>query len=224
MALVESTAKRSDLRLRPEVTARLKAFGEGIGEKTSTKAVERLLDSVGVASVSNSEEMPILTLDNAMLKIGPIEVVGRSGLGKSFSLRALLFEAYYRRGIPVILVDVADEHAELVKRRTVRALRNYSRKQIYRFVPEREPDRREFTLGLFFSDLLALANKHKLTEFIVAIDEGSELINIKALRDFLIESRKFLRKVIIVSADEDLYSKICVPMRPLPFERKRVEI
>ncbi len=118
--------------------------------------------------------------------------------------------------IDIIVIDVANEHIEIAKKiSAISASTRRFRKGIFRIVPSQDPRFRQLELSRLFEHLLILASKAKMHNFAVLIDEGNELVDIKELKDFLIESRKYLRKVVIVSADPTPYEKICKPMRAL---------
>lgn len=207
------------MRISPELDRRLRAFSEAIDEPTKTKTVERLLNSVGSKITAIQLESPIATYENVIAEGAPVVIFGRPNSGKSYALRKLASD-FSDQGISIILLDTANEHQELGKKVSANsALARRFRKGIFRIVPETDPRSRQLSISRLFEHLLFLAAKGRLRDFAVFIDEGNELVEIKELRDFLIESRKFLNKAVIVSADPTPYEKICKPMRPIPRER-----
>ena len=123
-----------------------------------------------------------------------------------------------------IILDVAGEHSvsedpkDPFKRKikaSVAANKRF-RKGLYRIVVDKDPKYRELSVERLFENLNVLAFKRKLQDFFIAIDEGNEFSEIKALRDFLTESRKFTKKCVVVSADPKAYDSICALMRPCP--------
>lgn len=206
---------RKDIKIPVKTNSRLEALMFGLGIKTKSRAVERLLDEF---AKENPEilEAKIATLSNVLDESAPVCIFGKPGSGKSWTLRKLVLEASEQK-ISVILVDIANEYLDVGRKMTTgSSISRRFRQGIYRIVAEKEPRTRQFSIQRLFEHLTDLAFRGKLKDFFVAIDEGNELKEIKEVYDFLIESRKFLRKAVIVSADPRPFASICVAMRPYP--------
>ena len=49
----------------------------------------------------------------------------------------------------------------------------------------------------------------------IAVDEANQFGDLGQVRSFVIESMKFTRKVVLVSADKNLFEGLCRMMLPL---------
>lgn len=206
---------RKDIKVSPELNEKIEALMFALGIKTKTQALERLLGDF-TKSNPQSEESKIASFSNVMNELAPVCVYGLPGDGKSWTLKKLVAETV-QSGISVIIIDVANEHGDILDARKVSATSAISRRfkqGIYRIVPDKDPRQREFSIQRIFEHLNTLAFKRKLLNFSVFIDEGNELKEIKEVQDFLIESRKFVKKAVIVSADPEPYNSVCKSMRP----------
>jgi hypothetical protein len=224
--VVQESQKRTDLRrdvrLSPEAFTRLEFLMHALGTKTKSKTFEKVLDEF---ARKNPEvlENKIATFENVMSEPAPVCVHGLPGSGKSFTLRRLVLQAF-QSGMSCILVDVAGEHMDPSNpddplRRKIKASSAANKrfgKGLYRIVVDKDPKYRDLSIERLFENLNVLAFKGKLRDFFIGIDEGNEFSQIKAVRDFIIESRKFVQKCVVVSADPAPYAPICVLMHPRP--------
>lgn len=213
---------RRDIKVSREMNERLESLMLGLGIRTKTEALKRLLSDFGKNNPGLTETR-IASFENIMREAAPVCIFGLPGSGKSTTLRSLVLEAH-QSGMNCILVDIANEHSNpsnpmdpfKKKIKASSAANKRFGKGLYRIVVDKDPKYRDLSIERLFENLNVLAFKGKLQDFFIAIDEGNEFSGIKALRDFVIESRKFTKKVVIVSADPEPYSKICVVMRPRP--------
>jgi mRNA-degrading endonuclease RelE of RelBE toxin-antitoxin system len=218
--LVLTTTKQRSIKIRSEEYERLQAFKVALGEATMSKAFARGLNAMGVSQSSIEGKSPVATSENVDREGAPVVIFGRPNSGKSYTLRNLA-RAYNQQGTGTIVIDLANEHQDLGKKISANAaLTRRFKRGNFRIVPETDPRLRLLSITRIFERLLMLAEKGRLRDFAVLIDEGNELTEIKELKDFLIESRKFIKKAVIVSADPTSYEKICVPMKPIPFEKE----
>lgn len=212
---VEDSRSRKDIKIPEELNDRIESLSSALGIKTKSKTVEFLLDDLAKKNPTLVDSK-VATFSNVMNEEAPVVIYGLPGSGKSFTLRRLVLEAT-QSGMSSIVIDIANEHLDLGRKiSAASAVTRRFKQGIYRIVPEKDPRTRQFSIQRVFDHLTTLAFRGRLREFFVAIDEGYEIKEIKELYNFLIESRKFVRKAIVVSADPEPYSKICVSMRPYP--------
>ncbi|MCL5068571.1 MAG: ATP-binding protein [Thaumarchaeota archaeon] len=170
---------------------------------------------------------PIANFANVTSELAPVCIFGKPGTGKSWTLKQIIHDAK-QAGMSVILIDIPNKDFEDIEARKITATAAISRRfksgRIYRIVLDKDPRSRQFSIQRVFEHLDTLAFKGMLKDFVIAIDEGNELKEIKEVYDFLIESRKFVTKAIIVSADAQPYEKICVLMKPVPFEKVEAKV
>jgi Cdc6-like AAA superfamily ATPase len=211
---------RKDIKVSPEMNQRLESLMFALGIKTKSKALEKLLDEFGKEN-SDLIQSKVATLDNVLSELAPICIYGKPGAGKSFTLRKLVSEAATQQ-MSVILIDVGNEHSEISPRKisATSAIARRFGQGIYRIVPDRDPRQRQFSIQRLFEHLNMLAFRGRLKQFFIAIDEGNELKEVKEVYDFLIESRKYVRKAVIISADPAPFDAICVLMLPYPKVKK----
>jgi hypothetical protein len=215
--LEQKSELRKTVKLSPEQNDRLESLMLGLGIKTRTKAFELLMDEF---ARKNPEvfENKVATFENVLSDPAPVCLYGKPGSGKSTTMKQLVIEAS-KAGMGVIIIDVANEYGDLTDVRKVSATAAATRRfkhGKFRIVPDKDPRQRQFSIQRVFERLNQLAFKKKLENFFIGIDEGNELQGIKEMYDFLIESRKFVRKAVIISADPAPYSQICTLMRPRP--------
>jgi hypothetical protein len=217
MVTLQKKEFRKTIKISPEENSRLESLMLGLGIKTRTKAFQMLFDQFGKYHPQVFENK-IATFENILSDPAPVCLYGKPGSGKSWTLKKLVSEAC-QAGMSVIIIDVANEYGDLTDVRKVSATAAATRRfknGKFRIVPDKDPRQRQFSIQRVFERLNQLAFKKKLENFFIAIDEGNELQGIKEMYDFLIESRKFVRKAVIISADPAPYSQICTLMRPRP--------
>ena len=157
----------------------------------------------------------------------PICLIGPSGSGKSLTLKRFL------PGItgPIFLVDLANEHA---------GLKNIGVGDFFevkwakaspdtrlKFVPSANLDVSKGELRTIFSHLNMLkldghtADKFPsgiLSNWVVIVEEAHRVVRDPAFQNFLAEGRKFVRKIIVLASNPQLYGSICTLLKPPSLE------
>jgi hypothetical protein len=157
----------------------------------------------------------------------PVCLSGPSGSGKSLFLKLVLPSTPG----PLFLVDLADEHKSL-KRVSVgdffeiKWAREDPGRRL-KFVPSGNLDVSKGELRTIFSHLNMLKlDQHSpdrfpsgvLANWTVIIEEAHRIAREPAFQNFLAESRKFTKKILVVASDPLLYGSICRLVRPPPLQ------
>jgi hypothetical protein len=142
----------------------------------------------------------------------PVVLTEQSGAGKTTTMKELLTNWKGN----VFLMDVRDEYRELSQIDLGRffSLRWEGENQRARFVPSpnREASRGEGTA--IFAHLIFVMGSGALKDWTVIIEEGHRFEGDANLRGLLIEARKFVRKVIVITTDWRVYGDIAKVFKP----------
>lgn len=202
---------RAHLELPKPIALRLDSLKEEFHLGGRPAVISKLVD----AYKEQSAGLPIATFENIMSEPAPICITGLPGSGKSYALHDFL-KTCDGKGFNIFFVDTVNETKLGSNVSVLKALAFNPRPGFFRFVPEEDPRTRRFTMRRLFERLGMLEIKGQLRNFVVAIDEGNQFADLPQVRDFVIESRKFTRKVVVISADSTQYEGLCKMMRPLP--------
>lgn len=165
----------------------------------------------------------------------PVCLSGPSGSGKSLFLKSVL----PNMSGPLFLVDLADEHRGLKKVGVgeffeIKWARSDDQTRL-KFVPSANLDVSKGELRTIFSHLnMVKMEGHRperfpsgvLANWTIILEEAHRLANESTFRNFLSESRKFTRKILVVASDPSLYGSICRLVKPPPLEellRSKIE-
>lgn len=158
----------------------------------------------------------------------PICLTGPSGSGKSCFVKSKLLPSVTG---PVFLVDLASEYHQL-RRVDLSSFFQVRWQQAdettrIRLTPNSNPAIAQAELRMVFDRLATVkTTEHSpekfpsgaLSRWTLIIEEGHRLARETSFTDFLQESRKFLRKLVIISSDPSLYGHICRTLKPPPLE------
>jgi hypothetical protein len=202
----------SNTRLSNFEKLEIEQLRERLGHRTSTETIRWLLKKNKEAETA---PIPPLTLELlAEPKGTPLVLCGRPGAGKSFTLKALL--PLVDR---IILFDLADEHAEIQKKMSLEALLSYkwSRNGQLKFCPSHSHE-----LGtLEVRTLVEFFNRTKYDgryrDWTVCIEEAHRLYKQPSAISLVLEGRKYFKRILVVSADPNLFPA-CLPVRPPPLD------
>jgi hypothetical protein len=187
-------------------------------EPSKAAVVRRLLRDMK----ERQKVLPIADFDNIMNTEPdvrtPVIICGLSGSGKSYSLAKFLQECLTKE-VPFFLIDVAAEHGWVPRTLT------YSSAIGFKFTGEggcrvtldlHQNMRRLQVQSLVETTLSGALLEGKLRKYVIAIEESHEFTDLKPVVDFVTESRKYVRKVVVCSSNEELWHHVGVAMRPVP--------
>ncbi|MCL4340293.1 MAG: hypothetical protein JRN32_01400 [Nitrososphaerota archaeon] len=86
-----------------------------------------------------------------------------------------------------------------------------------RFVPNPNVQISQAEAATIFSHLNFVKNSGALKNWVIVIEEGHRFKDDTNLRALLIEARKFVRKLLIVTTDWRIYQGITMVLKPAPF-------
>lgn len=88
-----------------------------------------------------------------------------------------------------------------------------------RFVPNSNVEISKAEAATLFSNLNFIKNSGALQNWIIVVEEGHRFKDDANLRALLIEARKFVRKLIIITTDWRTYEGITLILKPAPFNQ-----
>ena len=160
----------------------------------------------------------------------PVIITGESGSGKSTTVKDLLstfakskemFGKVYSPG-NVLIIDTANEY-DMEGCRKIDLGRFFALKwekegTVVRFVPNPNVEISRAEAATIFSHLNFIKNSGSLKNWCIVIEEAHRFKDDTNLRALLIEARKFVRKLIIVTTDWRVYADIAQVFKPMPWE------
>jgi urocanate hydratase len=211
--------KRSHMMLNFRRTEAIDTIRSETGLGTRPKVIDRLLEEHETLK-KKASGLPVATYETIMNDpLGtPVVITGIPGLGKTFTMMAALQEAD-RKGIPFFLIDTVCEHGWV--KRTLDFMGASSRKWLkegygpVRFTPIQEGGESIYEVRKVIEMLQHVQNSGDLQGHIFAVEEAHRFRGIKAFNDFVIEGRKWTKKIIICSTIAE-YFPMCRPLSPLP--------
>ena len=211
--------KRCPVWLNPELTHTIDNIAREYGVKWRTRVIRRLIEEHETLKKTASG-LPVATYGAIMDDpIGPpVVICGLPGAGKTFTMRAALEEAI-RRGIPFFLIDTVCEHGWVRKNLnyTMASSLPFLREHFgpCRFTPIQEGGESLYEVRKVIEALQHRQSTGALKEIIFAVEEAHRFRGIKAFNDFVIEGRKWTKKIILCSTIAE-YFPMCRPLSPLP--------
>jgi len=154
----------------------------------------RLLDAVIQLVLKHyTGEYEIAIPKNVMETTVPVVLTGLPLAGKTYFVRHKIIPRIHNP-LSVLVVDTAGEYNELPQ---VKYDIDFHKPQKIRFVPSETPTISTGEVRFMFDTLHM--NRGLLKNWIIVIEEGHRYIDIKQLMDFVYESRKFCRKVVVIT-------------------------
>jgi len=138
-------------------------------------------------------EYEIATRKRVMQDTVPIVLTGLPLAGKTYFIRHRIIPRV-KSPHCCLVVDTANEYDELPQ---VRYDIDFDKPQKVRFVPSETPTVSTGEVKFLFDTLHM--NRGLLKNWVIVIEEAHRYIDIKQLMDFVYESRKFCRKVVVVT-------------------------
>ncbi|MGD0318941.1 MAG: hypothetical protein ABSB56_04535 [Nitrososphaerales archaeon] len=200
----------TSLKLMAEVRDKLRLLKKELGFAN----YNALLNYMAL-ELTKGEAIPPASYAQVFRDNRPVVLTGQSGAGKTTTVKELL------KGWKgnVFLIDVRDEYRELsqIDLGKFFSLRWERQNQRIRFVPSpnREASRGEGTA--IFAHLIFVMGSGALKDWAVIIEEGHRFEGDANLRGLLIEARKFVRKVIVVTTDWRVYGDVARIFKPAPW-------
>jgi hypothetical protein len=212
-------------RLRNLTIARLKQLENQTGTRSHDAAVTLLLES-------NPRENMILPGTARLVWRGdsPVSVVGPSGSGKTTFVKEKILPTATG---PVLIVDVAAEYDQ-VKRVSLSEVIGLKWAKAdastrLRFCPNPSPQISKVELDMIFGYLNTTKQEHfqpgtfpsgTLAGWSFILEESHRLRHIESAIDFILEGRKFTRKVVTVSSDAGQFASVCRLVKPPPEDKR----
>lgn len=150
----------------------------------------------------------------------PVIITGESGSGKTTTVREML----KRWDGSVFVLDVTGEKKnEYPEYRKLDLGRFFALEwergiQKVRFIPNSNVQISQAEAATIFSHLNFVKNSGVLQSWVLVIEEGHRFKDDANLRALLIEARKFVRKLILVTTDWKVYEGITKVFKPKPWE------
>ena len=138
------------------------------------------------------------TVEEVMRDTVPVILTGIPNAGKTFFLREKLLPSVNGED-PVLVVDVHSEYPNLeqIDLGKFYALDFKAERRKLRFIPNSDVDVSKSEIAGLVSHLVR--NQKFLAHWTIIVEEGHRFEKLKVLKDFMAESRKHTRKLIVVS-------------------------
>lgn len=214
-------------RLRNLTIARLKQLEVQTGARSHDAAVTLLLEST-------PRENLILAGTPLLVWHGdsPVSIIGPSGAGKT---RFVKDKVLPTTPCPVLICDIAGEYQEQKIRRVslsdligLKWNRLDPRNTLLRFSPNPNPALSAVELDMLFGYLNSMKQEDfqpgvfpsgQLAKWCFVLEEAHRLRGIKSAIDFVLEGRKFTRKIVTVTSDAALFATCSLQLKPPPLEK-----
>ena len=138
----------------------------------------------------------------------PFIVAGPSGSGKTTLAKAVLAKW---EG-PALVFDVGNEYAELPAVKDARDV-PFARGGRVRILADPDAAYSEIQGSYLFRDL-ARSRGPELSKWLVIIEEAHRFAKDPNLKDLILESRKYLGKLLVLSADSSAWDQLAPVVRP----------
>jgi AAA domain len=200
------------LKVEPVIRDRMKALKKELGFRTYDSLINFM-----VLEVTKGGAIPPASFEQVFDKAGtrPIILTGESGSGKSTTLKALLAQWSGN----VFLLDVANEYPELKPLDLGQFFSlNWKREgQRVRFVPNANLEASKGEAVAIFGHLNFVMHSGDLRNWALVVEEAHRFGGDPNLRALLIEARKYVRKLIVVTTDWRTYEGIAKAFKPSPW-------
>jgi hypothetical protein len=209
---VKSSTKFTTIRVNASLRDRLKALKNELGFSTYDAVF-----NYAFLEITRQGAIPPASYEQVFVKIGtrPVIITGSSGAGKSSCVKTIL-EPFKGN---VFVLDVAGEYTDL---KSVDLGRFFSMdwnkpNQKIRFVPNPNLEISKAEAGTIFSHLNFMKSSGALKDWCLVIEEAHRFNGDANLRALLIEARKFVSKLILVTTDWRVYDGIAQVYKPNPW-------
>jgi len=169
-------------------------------EQKKIMRMQAMEDVVKLALKTFLGEYDIATRKNMMSGTVPIVLTGQPEAGKTFFVRHQIIPRITNPH-SVLVIDTANEYNELPKVGFEINLTVPNQKM--RFVPSEIPTASEGEIASLF--IVLNFKRMMLSNWVIVIEEAHRYKDIKEAMGFVYESRKFCRKVIVVTPDAKVF-------------------
>ena len=214
----KSPPRFTTFRVAYSLRERLKALKKELGFRTYDA-----LFNYTILEITREGAVPPASYDQVFEKLGsrPCLITGQSGAGKTTCVKGLLSQF----GGNVFVLDVSGEYNEFkdVDMGGFFALKWERPDQRVRFTPNSNVEISKAEAATIFSHLNFVKNSGALKNWCLVIEEGHRFGSDPNLRALLIEARKFVRKLILVTTDWRQFGDIAKAFKPQPWESTTAE-
>ena len=206
MRWLSPDSPRTTVRVRKDVRSKLWALKQKYGFRT----YDSLLNFAAEV-LAREDSFPPATHELVFRDSRPAIVTGASGAGKTTAVKDLL--SHYEGS--VFMIDVAGEYADLKSVDLGKFFAvDWGHRGRMRFLPNPNVEISRAEAATIFSHLNFVKNSGSLKDWCLVVEEGHRFGQDPNLRALLIEARKFVRKLILVTTDWRLYEGIAQVYRP----------
>ena len=142
----------------------------------------------------------------------PVVLTGNPGSGKTTFVKSLMQEVTH----PIFVLDVADEYNDL-KRVDLGKFFNINWSKAdgkYRFVPHPNVTISKAEANTIFSHLNLIKQNGSLKDWFIVIEEGHRFSDDTNFRSLIIEARKFIKKLLVISTDWKAFEGMAGIVKP----------
>lgn len=203
------------IKAREDLKNRLKKFKQEFGFKTIQETIKYLIlfaEEKKILAVANYKNVMINTATR------PVIITGASGSGKTTSVKNILRQL--NPDHPIFILDVSNEYGDLAKKISLGEFFSidWTKNQHLRFVPNANVQICKAQAATIFSHLNFLKTSGQLRNLIFVVEEAHRFRDDINLRSLMIEARKFLRKMILITTDWKDWEGIAPVFRPPPWQ------
>ena len=218
---VKDAERRAQTVVKRYVVQAFQPKSETVGEEISERTylqIQSMKDQLGAKSLDQVVQRlvtemafrydPAKSLENRR----PLIVVGPPESGKT-----RLVKSFLNRYDRVFVVDVSHEYDGYDTVNTGDVLGNvWSTKKKFRLFPADNPLYSDLEMSMTFGILLGKMKEpdSPLKDYVIVIEDAVRFTHVQSIRSFIAESRKFIRKCIVVCQDPRAFEGMGEILKP----------